>query len=317
MLATGAGLLAAAHWPARAQAYPTRPLRIVVPYTPGGTTDVLARLIALHLQDKLGQPVVVENRPGASGLLGSDVVAKAAPDGYTLMVTITGLVQNASLMPSMPYDPVKDFQPVSLLATAASVMVVSSRLAVKDVAEFVALVKSQPGRHGYGSYGAGTTSHILGAQLNKTAALDLTHVPYKGAMPVVNDLLAGQLSVAFLDTGTSAPFITSGKLRALAATGKERLGFAPEVPTMAEQGYAGFDWFGWFGAFLPAGVPAPIVQRLSREIQQAMHLPEVRARVEAMRAVPVGSAAESFTEVVRNDAPMYARMIRDLNIRLD
>ncbi len=300
-----------------AQAWPARPVKIVVPYPPGGATDILGRLIAAQLQTAWGQTVVVENRPGASGVLGNDLVAKSAPDGYTVLLAITAIVQGATLFPKLPYDPYKDLAPVSLLSSSTSLLAVSAKLPVKTLAEFVALVKAQPGKHSYGSYGNGTSAHIQGELLKAQAGLDMAHVPYKGAAPMTNDLLGGQLSCAFIDAGTARAHVASGGFRVLAVTGTDRLKMAPDAPVFSELGYKNFDPKGWFGFFLPAGAPPEVLKKLSDDIGRAVRSPEISARINDLGQVPVGSTPEAFAEVIRTDGPLYARLIKDLNIKLE
>ncbi len=301
---------------ALAQAWPSKPVKIIVPYPPGGATDILGRLVAAKLQDAWGQTVTVENKPGASGVLGNDFVAKSAPDGYTVLLGITAIVQSAPLM-KLPYDPVKDFAPVSLLSSSTSLLVVKADLPVKTLDEYIALIKSQPGRHGYGSYGNGTSAHIQGENFKHHTKTDLAHVPYKGAAPMMNDLLGGQLSMAFVDAGTGRAFITSGKVRALGVTGTDRLKMAPDAPVFSDLGMKGFEPKGWFGFFLPAATPPAVVAKLSADIQKAVKLPDVTARIEDLGQVPVGSTPDAFAAVIRHDLPVYAKLIKDLNIKLE
>lgn len=310
-------MLAPTGWAAHAESFPQRPVRIVVPYTPGGTNDILARMIATQLQAAWRQPVIVENRPGASGTIGADVVAKAPADGHTLMLTITALLQNASLMPNLPYDPLQDFVPVTQLSTSANLLVVSRRLPVASVPQLVALVRSQPGQHGYGSYGIGTSAHLLAASLAQQAGLDMVHAPYKGAMPMLNDLLGGHLSAAFLDLGTAREHLASGGFKVLAATGPQRVALAPEVPTFTELGYRNFDWLGWFGMFAPGGTPMALVEKISADIRAAVNGPEIAARLEQIGQQRVASTPQAFAEVVRRDGPLHARMVAELGIRLE
>ena len=317
-LAIALGTLAtlAAPLSAQAQAWPAKPVKIIVPYPPGGATDILGRLVAAKLQEAWGQPVTVENKPGASGVLGNDFVAKAPADGYTVLLGITAIVQSAPLM-KLPYDPYKDFAPVSLLSSSTSLLVVRSDLPVKNVAEYVALIKSQPGRHGYGSYGNGTSAHIQGENFKAQTGTDLAHVPYKGAAPMMNDLLGGQLSMAFVDAGTGRSFVGAGKVKALGVTGTDRLKMAPDAPTFTELGMKGFEPKGWFGFFLPAATPPAIVAKLSADIQKAVKLPDITARIEDLGQTPVGSTPEAFAQVIKTDGPLYAKLIKDLNIRLE
>jgi len=301
---------------AQAQAYPGKPVKIVVPYPPGGATDILGRLVAAKLQELWGQTVTVENKPGASGVLGNDFVAKSAPDGQTVLLAITAIVQNATLM-KLPYDPYKDFIPVSQLSSSTSLLVVRPDMPANSVAEFAALVKSQPGKHSYGSYGNGTSSHIQGENFKHLTKTDLAHVPYKGAAPMMNDLLGGQVSMAFVDAGTGRAFILSGKAKPLAVTGTERLDMAPKAPTFAELNMPGFEPKGWFGFFLPAGTPAAIVAKLSADLQKVTKMPDVSKRIDDLGQDPVGSTPEQFAALIKKDGPLYAKLIKDLHIKMD
>lgn len=300
----------------QAQAWPAKPVKIIVPYPPGGATDILGRLIAAKLQEAWGQTVTVENKPGASGVVGNDFVAKAPADGYTVLLGITAIIQSAPLM-KLPYDPYKDFAPVSQLATSTSLLVVKADLPVKNLDEYIALIKSQPGRHGYGSYGNGTSAHIQGENFKFHTKTDLAHVPYKGAAPMMNDLLGGQLSMAFVDAGTGRAFVGSGKVRALGVTGTDRLKMAPDAPVFGDLGMKGFEPKGWFGFFVPAATPPAVVAKLSADIQKAVKLPDITARIEDLGQTPVGSTPEAFAAVIKTDGPLYAKLIKDLNIRLD
>lgn len=314
-----AALAGAALWPATglAQEFPTKPVKIVVPYAPGGATDILARMLAVKLQEAWGQSVLVENKPGASGVLGNDLVAKSAPDGHTLLLGITAIIQNATLIAKLPYDPYKDFIPVTQLATSSSLLAVPAKLPVKTLAEFVALVKKEPGKHSFGSYGNGTSAHIQGSLLAAQAGLDLAHVPYKGAAPMTADLLGGQLTSAFIDVGTARAHVASGGFRVLGVTGTERLKLVPDAPTMAELGYKNFEPRGWFGFFLPAGTPAAVVAKTATSLQRAIKAPEITAKIEDLGLIPVGGTPEQFAAVIRTDGPLYAKLIKDLNIKID
>jgi tripartite-type tricarboxylate transporter receptor subunit TctC len=300
-----------------ADTYPQRAIKIVVPYTPGGTNDVLARLIAPRLQAAWGQPVIVDNRPGAGGVIGQDLVAKSPADGHTLLLTITGLVQNATLLPHLPYDPYKDFTPITQLSTSANLLVVPKAMPATTLAEFVALVKQQPGRHSYGSYGAGTSAHILAALLSRQAGLDIVHTPYKGAVPMLNDLLGGHVSAAFLDLGTAREHVASGAIKVLGVTGPRRVAMAPDTPTMTEMGYQHFDPLGWFGIFAPGGMPAPLAEKISAEIRKAVLSPEISGRMEQMGQVRAATTPQAFAETVRRDGALYAKLIAELGIKLD
>jgi tripartite-type tricarboxylate transporter receptor subunit TctC len=309
MFATG-GVLAQG-----AASYPSQPLRIVVPYPAGGATDTLARIIATKLQESWKQTVVVENKPGASGTIGNDMVAKAPRDGQTVLLGITAIVQVPALMPNLPYDALKDLQPLVQVATTNSVLFVPPSSPAASVKEFVALVKANPGKYNYGSYGTGTSSHIQGSLLNLQAGTDLAHVPYKGAAPLLQDLRGGQLTSAFIDMATARPHLEF--LKPLAVTGAQRNKALPNVPTFAELGFHSFEPIGWFGLFMPSGVPAPITAKFSTEVSRILHLPDVVARIEALGMAPGELTGDSFARVVKSDAAVYARIIKDTNIRLE
>lgn len=298
-----------------AASYPSQPLRIVVPYPAGGATDTLARLIATKLQESWKQTVVVENKPGASGTIGNDLVAKAPRDGQTVLLGITAIVQVPALMPNLPYDALKDLQPLVQVATTNSVLLTPPSSPAASVKEFVALVKANPGKYNYGSYGTGTSSHIQGSLLNLQAGTDLAHVPYKGAAPLLQDLRGGQLTSAFIDMATARPHLEF--LKPLAVTGSQRNKALPNVPTFAELGFHSFEPIGWFGLFMPSGVPAPITAKFSAEVSRILHLPDVVARIEALGMTPGELTGDSFARVVKSDAAVYARIIKDTNIRLE
>jgi tripartite-type tricarboxylate transporter receptor subunit TctC len=314
-LCIAAGLAALLAAPAVAQtAYPSQPLKLIVPYPAGGATDTLARTIGQKLQEAWNQPAVVENRPGAGGTIGNGFVAKAPADGHTLLIAITALIQQPSLMEKLPYDPLKDFAPVTMIARSPSMLAVPLDSPAKDLKSFIAMVKASPGKHNFGSYGAGTSSHIQGALLNMQAGIDLVHVPFQGAAPLVTNLVGGQLASAFIDSASARPHLKS--MRPLAVTGTQRMPGLPDVPTFAELGYHSFDPYGWFGVFLPAATPAPVVHKLSDEIDRILRLPEVTAKIEALGLQVGGGKPEEFQKVVRTDAAIYARIIKDANIRL-
>jgi tripartite-type tricarboxylate transporter receptor subunit TctC len=314
-LCIAAGLAALLAAPAVAQtAYPSQPLKLIVPYPAGGATDTLARTIGQKLQEAWNQPAVVENRPGAGGTIGNGFVAKAPADGHTLLIAITALIQQPSLMEKLPYDPLKDFAAVTMIARSPSMLAVPLDSPAKDLKSFIAMVKASPGKHNFGSYGAGTSSHIQGALLNMQAGIDLVHVPFQGAAPLVTNLVGGQLASAFIDSASARPHLKS--VRPLAVTGTQRMPGLPDVPTFAELGYHSFDPYGWFGVFLPAATPAPVVHKLSDEIDRILRLPEVTAKIEALGLQVGGGKPEEFQKVVRTDAAIYARIIKDANIRL-
>jgi len=300
---------------AQATGYPSQPVRIVVPYPPGGATDTLARVLAGKLQESWNQTVIVDNKPGASGTIGNDAVAKSAPDGYTVLLAITAIVQLPAMKPKLPYDVMKDLQPLAQVASTNSVLLVPPTTPANTLKEFIALAKANPGKYNFGSYGVGTSSHIQGSLLNLQAGLDLMHVPYKGAAPLLQDLKGGQLSSAFIDMATASPHLAGFK--ALAVTGAQRNRNLPQVPTFAELGFHSFEPVGWFGVFMPAGVPAPVAGKFAAEVNRILRQPDVVARIEALGMAPGKLSTEEFTRVVHSDAQVYAKIIKDANIQLD
>lgn len=296
-------------------AYPNQVIRIVVPYPAGGATDTLARMVATKMQEAWGQTVIVDNKPGASGTIGNDLVAKSAPDGYTALLAITAIVQVPALMPNLPYDVMKDLQPLAQVASTNSLLAVPKTADVSTLKEFIAQVKASPGKHNYGSYGVGTSSHIQGSLLNMQAKLDLVHVPYKGAAPLLQDLRGGQIYSAFIDMATARPHLDA--MKPLAVTGPRRNPLLPNVPTFAELGYHSFEPLGWFALFMPAGVPAPIAKKFADEANRILRLPDVIQRIEGLGMTPGGMPTAEFAKVVRDDAAIYTKIIRDTHIRLE
>jgi tripartite-type tricarboxylate transporter receptor subunit TctC len=294
--------------------YPSQPIKFIVPYPAGGATDTLARTIAQKLNEAWSQPVLVENRAGAAGTIGNNFVAKANPDGYTVLVAITALIQQQSLMEKLPYDPLKDFAPVTLIARSPSMFAVPLDSPAKSLKEFVTMAKANPGKYSYGTYGAGTSSHIQGSLLNMQAGLDMVHVPFNGAAPLVTNLVGGQLPSAFVDSASARPHLKS--IRPLAVTGTQRIPGMPDVPTFVELGYHSFDPYGWFGLFLPANAPAPVVQKLSDEVNRILRLPDVTARIEALGLQVAGGKPEDVRKTMNSDAAIYAKIIKDAGIKL-
>ena len=295
--------------------YPSKPIRLVVPYPAGGGTDTVGRMIGQRLAEAWGQPVVVDNKPGASGMLGNDTVAKAAPDGYTVLLAITALIQSPSLYKRMPYDVNKDFTPVSLIAKSSDLFVVPNRVPASTLREFVALAKA--GKLSYGSYGNGTSSHLHGELLRQQTGVELTHIPYKGAAPLLNDLLGGQVDSAFVDVTSAYPYLTSGKFKILGITGTQRYKAIPNVPTFAEQGLPGFEPSGWFALFLPANAPKDVTSRMAAEVARIVKLPEISQKLAGMGLQPVGSAPQELAAVVSGDMPKWAKIVQDAHIQLD
>ncbi|MFO1324915.1 MAG: tripartite tricarboxylate transporter substrate binding protein [Burkholderiales bacterium] len=307
-------------WPAWAQApaWPSRPLRMVVPFPPAGATDILGRTLAQKLSEALGQPVVVENKPGAGGSIGSDAVAKAPPDGYTLLMATTSTHSvGPSLNPKLPYNAERDFTPVVWVANATNILLVTPALPVKNTAELVAYAKANPGKVNYASSGNGTIVHLTAELFASTAGVSLTHVPYKGTALAVTDLMNGQVSILFDSLVSGMPHVKSGKLKALGVTGAKRSALVPDLPTIAESGVPGFVSDTWFGVFVPAGTPREIVQRLNAEINRILAMPDFREKLETLGAEPVGGTPEQFAAEVRSETAKWARVIREAGIKLE
>jgi tripartite-type tricarboxylate transporter receptor subunit TctC len=300
---------------AQSGSYPERRITFVVPYQAGGATDVSARLLANKLSDAWKQPVVVENKSGAGGVVGNDYVAKAQPDGYTVLVAITQIIQAPSLVQKLPYDVFKDLAPVTQVALSTIVLTVPDAQPVKSVKELIDLAKANPGKLPYGSFGNATTSHLYGELLKKKAGIDMTHVPYRGAAPLLNDLLGNTVTAAFADLTTAGPHIKAGKVRALAVGGEKRRTQLPDVPTLAELGFAGFEAEGWIGVFVPAGTPKDIVQKLSEELARIIASPEGVAGLEAVSLMPVGGTAEAFETALRRDYARWADVVKAVGVK--
>jgi tripartite-type tricarboxylate transporter receptor subunit TctC len=299
------------------KSYPEKTIKVVVPYPAGGATDTLGRMTANHLESALKQTVIVDNRPGASGNIGSDMVAKSAPDGHTVLIGITAMIQAPFLYAKMPFDPFKAFQPVALLARSADLFVVPASNPASNLKEFLALVKANPGKYNYGSYGNATSSHIHGEMLKAQTGTDLMHVPYKGAAPLVADLLGGQVTSAFVDVASIRSHLGSGKVKVLAVTGAQRFKILPDVPTMTELGYKSFEPYGWFGVFVPAATPKEIVNRLSEDISKMVRSPEGTARIEALGLQAGGEKADEFSQIMKNDSAIWGNVIKESKIAIE
>jgi tripartite-type tricarboxylate transporter receptor subunit TctC len=303
--------------PARAD-YPDRPIRIIVPYTPGGTVDVLARMIGPKLTEAWGQPVVIENRPGAGGNIGADFVAKSPADGYTLFLSTNApLTINVALYKSVKYDPLKDFAPIIVAGENALLLVANPSVPANSLKELIALAKAKPGELSAGTSGLGTTAHLSLEQFNKLAGVKLTHIPYRGGAPSVQAAVAGEVPLTFTDIVPAVPLVREGRLRALATTGARRAGVAPDVPTMAEQGLAGFNIVAWVGLVAPAGTPKEIVTKLNREVLKALNEPDLRGKLVAMGIDPIGNSPEEFSELLRIDVPRWKTIVTEAGITLD
>ncbi|MFJ5383446.1 Bug family tripartite tricarboxylate transporter substrate binding protein [Cupriavidus sp. CER94] len=309
---------AALAWPALAQAdtWPARPIRMIVPFPAGSSPDLIARIVTEKLAAVLGQAVVVENRPGAGGNIGTGLVAKAAPDGYTLLFTINGpLVTAPSLYRHLSYDPMKQLAPVTLVATSPNVLVIDARLPVHSLREFVALAKSKPGVMNYGSVGNGSAAHLAMEQLKAMAGIDLQHVPYAGFPQITTAIVGGQVQAGFMVPAIAMPLVTAGKLRLLAVTSSGRTGLLPSVPTVAESGYPGFEAISWQAILAPAGTPAPIVDRLYRELVTIIGSADVRDKMRAQYFVPAGTAPASLRQTMVSEKARWDKVIRTANVQ--
>jgi len=302
---------------AHAQDYPSRPVRIVVPFAPGGPNDIIVRLVAQKLTETWGQPFVVENRPGAGGNIGTDLVAKAAPDGYTLLSVGPGSLIINPLIGKVPYDTARDFAPVTLMARAPNALVAHPSLPAGSVKELIELARSQPGRVNYGSGGNGSTPHLAGAMFASMAGVALTHVPYKGTAPAMADLIGGQVQIAFLGIPTVLPHVKSGKLRVLAVTGKRRSPELPGVPTVDEAGVPGYELSPWYGLLAPAGTPREVVVRLGEEVSRVVRAPEMKEKLAVQGAEVAGGSPEEFAALIRADTSTWSRVAKDAGIRIE
>jgi len=300
-------------------AYPSRPVTIVIGFSAGGTTDIIARLISDELRKALGQPIVIDNKPGAGGNIGADIVAKAKPDGYTLLMGSVGpLAVNASLYKRMPYDNLKDLTPITLVAHVPNMLVVNPRtVPAQTFQEFVALAKAHPGKYFYASTGSGTTSHLSGVLLNLQAGLDLTHVPYKGAV-ALNDVLSGEsVQCMFATIPSAIQLVRGGKLRALAVTSLARSGGMPDVPTIAESGFPGFDASSWFGLVGPAGLPREIALKLQSEIARILKIPALREKFIQQGADPIGNTPDEFGQYIKDETAKWAKIVKASGAQAD
>ena len=300
-----------------ASGFPNKPIRLIVPFSAGGPADAIARAAATGLSHGFGQPVIVDNRVGAGGRVGAEAVARAAPDGYTLLLCNVGDAMAMSLYKSMPYNFEKDFEPVSLLASSPFLIAVHPSLPAQDFKQFLALARSKPGSVTYGSAGTGVSSHLSGEALKVMADIDIVHVPYKGQAPAMNDLLGGQIAFMFANPVTALPHVRSGRLRALAVTGTSRFAGAPEIPTVAEAGVPGYEAVTWFGIAAPAGTPEAIVSKLSVELQKVMNSKEVRGMLESQGAAVIASNPADFGKRIRSDIGTWRDIIRTAKISLE
>ena len=303
---------------AAAQGYPAKPIRLIVPFPPGGSADILARAIGQKAGEGLGQTLVVENRPGAGTAIGAEALAKSAPDGYAVMIgTVSSHAINPALNPKLPFDPVKDFTAVSLVATIPFAMIVHPSVQAKNVQEFVALARAKPGSLNYSSAGNGTSNHLAGELFKSMAGIDIVHIPYKGSAPALNDLVAGQVALMFDLVLTAAPHVKSGAARGLAVTGAQRSSVLPELPTVAESGLPGYEVSAWFGIFAPAGVPEPVVQRLNAEFVKALRDSDLRQRLASQGAEPLTSTPAEFAAYLRSEIDKWGKVVKAAGMKVD
>ena len=303
---------------AYAQTYPSKPIRIIVQFTPGTSTDIIGRLVGQKLTEAWGQPVVVENRPGAGAIIGTEAAAKAPADGYTLVMAVSSAFGiNPGLVPNLPYDVMRDFALITNVVLTPQTLIVPAASPVKSVRELVALAKAKPGALNYGSLGSGSTSHLTMELFRSTAGIQLTHVPYKGSPPAYTDLFSGNLQLMFDAVPAVIPHAKSGKLRALAVGSSSRSPFLPDVPTVAESGYPGFEAVGWIGLAAPAKTPEAILDKINAEVVKALGTADMKERLAGLGVTPVGDTREQFTAFVRSEIAKWGKLIRDNGIKAD
>lgn len=295
---------------ATAQEYPTKPITIIVPFPAGGTLDNLTHSLAQKMSDDFKQPVIIDNKPGAGTVIGTEIVARAAPDGYTLGMVANSFAINPSLYDNLRYDTVKDFTPVSWVAYTPHLLVANPDVPVKSLADVIATAKSKPGELSFASFGAGTSPHIAIERLKAEAKIDVLHIPYKGQAPALNDLLGGHVDMMFANTPDVLPHVKSGKLRAIALANDTRLESIPEVPTFKEAGVDNMNSNSWYGVIVPSGTPAPIVERLSAEFVRIVNLPEIRERLLAQGLEPAGTTSAEFAEYLKSEMEMAAKVVK-------
>ena len=317
LLALAAGIACATALPLQAQpdAWPTRPIKLVVGYAAGGATDVIARLVAVKLGERLGQPVVVDNRAGANSNVGAEVVAKSPPDGYTLLFAPSSHATLGALYPNLSFDPLKDFTPVATVARTPYLLVVHPDLGVKTVAELIALAKSKPNGVAYASTGMGTAQHLAGEILQRTAGVEILHVPYRGSGAVRADILAGRIQTMFDNVAVMLPYVQRGEMRALAVTGPKRSALAPDLPTLRELNLAAAEIEGWFIVLGPAGVPEPVVKRLNEAVNKVLAAPSTAERLATLGAEPLAGPPQDVVTLVSSDRDRWGKVIREGNIK--
>jgi tripartite-type tricarboxylate transporter receptor subunit TctC len=303
---------------AQAQGYPDRPIRIIVPYTPAGTTDILARLVGQKMNETWGQPVIVDNRPGANGNIGTEIAARATPDGYTIIMGAAATHSiNNTLYPKLTWDAVKDFAPISLVAVVPNILVVNNSLPVKNVKELVAYAKANPGKLTHGSPGNGSTSHLSMELFKSLSGTQMVHVPYKGSAGVLADVMAGQISLTMDNIPVYLPQVKAGKIRALGVSSARRTPAAPEIPTVSEAGVPGLEAVSWFGLLAPAKTPKAIVGKLSAETARIVKLPDVNKRISELGAEPVGGTPQEYAAFIQSEIAKWRKVIKDAGVKLE
>jgi len=305
-------------YPALAETWPTRPIRFIVPFAPGGGGDVVGRIIGQRMSEQLGKPLVIDNRAGGGGTLGCELAAKAAPDGYTLLLGNVGpIAVGPALYPKLAYDPVRDFAPVTMIASFPNLLVANPGLPFKTVPELVAYAKSRPGALNFASAGAGTSTHLAGELFKSVAGIDVVHVPYKGGAAAMTDIIAGQVAYYFGTMPSSMPLAKAGKLRALAVTSLTRSPAAPEVPTIAESGYPKFETAAWYGLMFPAGTPREIIAKMNSAMLVVLALPDIRERLVHEGSEPLGSTPTQFGAYIKAEIAKWTKVARDANVKLE
>ena len=313
-----AGFLLSFPLPAAEQAYPSKPIRLVVPFPPGGSLDVVARAIGQKLTEAWGQPVVIDNRPGAGGNIGADLVAKSAPDGYTILEgALSTHAVNVSLYAKMPYDPIKDFAPITLVAVTPNVLVLNASYPVNSVPELLAYARANPGKLSFGSGSNGSAGHLAGELFKTEAGVDMVHIPYKGGAPALQALLAGDTQLMFDNLANSATQLKAGKLKALAVTTAKRSSLMPELPTLSETGLPGFDIYTWWGFMAPAGTPKEIVAKWNAEVTRILNSPEMKAFFAQQGAEPAPDSPEQFAALIRSEISKYAKIVKQSGAKVD
>jgi tripartite-type tricarboxylate transporter receptor subunit TctC len=303
---------------AHAQSYPSKQIRFVVPFAPGGGSDLVARTVGQKITEGLGQPVIIDNRPGAAGMIGAEIAAKSPPDGHTLLLGSNGpLAINPGLYPKMPYDAAKDFAPVSLVTVMPFLLVTHPSLPVKSVKDLIAIARARPNQLNYGSPGSGSTTHLANELLKSMTGVQITHVPYKGVAPAATDLISGQVQMMSGDLSTLLPHVRSGRMRALAVTAAKRSGLVPEIPTVAESGVPGYEASGWFGVLVPAATPQPVIERLNTTIVKGLAASDARERLRAFGGEVVPGTPDEYGALIRRDAAKWGKLIKSIGLKPD